>query len=186
MSRFTPMLTVGFLLGSTGCTRMGPARPYQVLDNTVAALRTAFDADAGKVRVLMLVSPTCGVCLNGASEVSQRLSKLDHGKDVPIYVVWVPRLGAREGNVSSASRVVTASWAQQYWDGNDLLGAQYQRVLGWSDNAWDVYMLYGPKTQWTGGLPPAPEFYMHQTSERGPRLDPAIFGSRVRRLLERQ
>jgi hypothetical protein len=157
-----------------------------VLGNTAAAVRAAFDADAGKVRVLMLVSPTCAACLNGAFEVSEQLSKLDLGKSVPVYVVWVPRLGAREGNVSSASRVVAASWAQQYWDKNDLLGAQYQQALGWSDNAWDVYMLYGPKTHWTGDLPPAPEFYMHQTSEKGPRLDAAVFGSMVRLLLEQQ
>ena len=174
------------LLSATACMQLGPSKSYQVLGNTPAVVRTAFNADAGKVRVLMLVSPTCGVCLRGTSEVSEQLVRLKNGKDAAEFVVWVPRLGAREKNVSSATQVVAASWAQQYWDGSDLLGAQYKQVLGWSDNAWDVYMLYGPKAQWTGALPPAPDFFMHQTDEKGPLLDAAVFGSRVKQLLERQ
>jgi hypothetical protein len=175
-----------FLLGLTACSQLGPASSYQVMGNSPAVVRTAFNADTGTVRVLMLVSPTCGMCLRGASEVSQQLSKAANGKDSAMYVVWVPRLGAREKNVSSATRIVAASWAHQYWDGDDLLGAQYKQVLGWSDNAWDVYMLYGPKAQWTGNLPPTPGFFMHQTDERGPRLDAAVFASKVKQLLEQQ
>ncbi|MGC1783802.1 MAG: hypothetical protein WA708_14865 [Acidobacteriaceae bacterium] len=174
------------LLCLAACTRLGPVKSYQVLGNSTAIVRATFNADAGKVRVLMLVSPTCGVCLRGASEVSQQLSKAENGKGAAVYVVWVPRLGAREKDVSSATRVVATSWANQYWDGDDLLGAQYKQVLGWSDNAWDVYMLYGPKAQWTGNLPPTPGFFMHQTDERGPRLDAAVFGSKVKQLLEQQ
>ncbi len=178
--------TLLFLLGLTACSQLGPARQYQMLGNSAAVVRTAFNTDAGKVRVLMLVSPTCGMCLRGASEVSQQLSKAANGKDAAMYVVWVPRLGAREKDVSSATRVVATSWAKQYWDGNHLLGEQYKQVLGWNDNAWDVYMLYGPKAQWSGDLAPAPDFFMHQDNEKEPRLDAAVFGSRVRRLLEQQ
>lgn len=36
----------------------GVARPYTILGGDAAALRTAFNEDTGKVRVLMLVSPT--------------------------------------------------------------------------------------------------------------------------------
>lgn len=32
-------------------------------------------------------------------------------------------------------------------------------------------MLYGPKARWNGDLPPVPDFFMHRTSEKGPRLD---------------
>ena len=174
------------LLSLAGCTRLSPEKSYQVLGNAPTDVRAAFNADAGKVRVLMLVSPTCGVCLRGASDVSEQLVKLERGKDARIYVVWVPRLNALEKNVSPATRVVAASWAQQYWDGNDLLGEQYKQVLGWSDNAWDVYMLYGSRAQWTGNLPPTPDFFMHQTDEKGPRLDASVFGSRIKQLLERQ
>jgi hypothetical protein len=73
---------------------------------------------------------------------------------------------------------------REYWDGNDLLGVAYRQVLGWKDdNAWDVYMLYGPKAQWTGDLPPAPDFYMHQDAEPGLRLDASVFGTKLKQLL---
>lgn len=183
MSKSALIPATALLLSLAACTRLGPASSYQVLGNTPAAVRTAFNADAGKVRVLMLVSPTCGACLRGASEVSEQLSEIEHGKDAAVYVVWVPRLGAHEKDVSSATQVVGVSWAHQYWDGSDLLGEQYKQVLGWSGNAWDVYLLYGPKTQWAGNLPPNPDFFMHQTSEKGPRLDETVFGSRIKQLL---
>ena len=167
-----------FLLGLAACTRLGPASSYHALGNSPAVVQAAFNADAGKVRVLMLVSPTCGVCLRGTSEVSEQLSKIEHGKDAAVYVVWVPRLGAHEKDVPAATRVVASSWAHQYWDGGDLLGEQYKQVLRWNDNAWDVYMLYGPKAQWTGNLPPTPDFFMHQVNEKGSRLDATVFGSK--------
>jgi hypothetical protein len=174
------------LLSLTACTHLGPVRQYQVLGNSPAVIQAAFNADTGRVRVLMLVSPTCPVCLWGASRVSEKLLKIEHGKDVGVFVVWVPRLGAKERNVSPATRVVAASWAQQYWDGNDLLGEQYKQVLGWNDDAWDVYMLYGPKVRWTGPSPPTPDFFMHQTNQKGPWLDAAVFSSRAEQLLEQQ
>lgn len=173
-----------FLLSATACTRLGPARTYEVVGSTPSVVRAAFNADAGKVRVLMLVSPTCGACLNGASEVSGQIAEINNGKDVPLYVLWVPRSGGQEKDVPSATRVVTDSFARQYWDGDDLLGIEYRQVLGWRDNAWDVYLLYSPRARWEGNLPPAPDFFMHQTWEQGPRLDPSVFGARVKQLLK--
>lgn len=79
--------------------------------------------------------------------------------------------------------MIADSSAHEFWDGNDLLGIDYKQVLGWRGNAWDVYMVYGPKAQWIGGLPPVPDFFMHQTSEKGPQLDADEFGKRVKELL---
>ena len=147
MKRFFLIPAIVFLLSATACTRLGPARAYEVIGSTPDAVRSAFNADAGKVRVLMLVSPTCGTCLQGASEVSKQISEINHGKDVPLHVLWVPRRGGLEKDVPSATAVVADSSARQYWDGNNLLGVQYKRVLGWRGNAWDVYLLYGPKAR---------------------------------------
>lgn len=46
------------LVGSDGRSRATDRPPYQVLDSDLAALRQQFDADAGRVRVLLLLSPT--------------------------------------------------------------------------------------------------------------------------------
>ena len=42
----------------TGCQAKGKVAAHERLDASAAPLRAAFNADAGKVRVLMLVSPT--------------------------------------------------------------------------------------------------------------------------------
>jgi hypothetical protein len=46
-------LLIGFGLGLPA-----PTTDYTALDNRAAPLRTTFNADIGKVRVLMLVAPT--------------------------------------------------------------------------------------------------------------------------------
>lgn len=46
------------LIVLAGCRAKGPALPHERLDADASVLRTAFNADAGKVRVVMLVSPT--------------------------------------------------------------------------------------------------------------------------------
>jgi hypothetical protein len=175
--------TVMLFLSVIACNRVGTERSYAVVGDSVAAVRAAFNADAGKVRVLMVVSPTCGACLDGASEVSEQVAGINQGKTVPLYVLWVPRQGGREKDVPAATHFVADGSAHEFWDGNDLLGIDYKQVLGWRGNAWDVYMLYGPKAQWNGDLPPAPRFFMHQTSEKGPQLDADEFGKRVKQLL---
>jgi len=177
------ILSAGLLLAITGCNRLGAKQSYAVVGDTSAAVKEEFNADAGKVRVLMVVSPTCGECLKGASEVSEQVGEINLGKTVPLFVMWVPRSGGREKDVPAATRVIADTSAHEFWDGNDLFGMQYKQVLGWRDNAWDVYMVYGPKAMWTGDLPPVPDFFMHQTSERGPLLDPDEFGKRLKQLL---
>jgi hypothetical protein len=183
MKSFVVTVAAALLLGLTACNGLGTEKSHSIVGDTSAALRAAFNADAGKVRVIMVVSPTCGECLKGASEVSEQVAEINQGRTVPLYVMWVPRRGGREKDVPAATRVIADTSAHEFWDGNDLLGMQYKQVLGWSGNAWDVYMVYGPKAQWSGNLPPVPDFFMHQTSEKGPRLDAALFGTKVKQLL---
>jgi len=183
MKASVAIAAIAFLFGVTACNRLGTKKSYAVVGDTSAEVRAAFNADTGKTRVLMVVSPTCGECLKGAFEVSEQVAGINQGKTVPLYVLWVPRRGGREKDVPAATRVIADSAAHEYWDGNDLLGMQYKQVLGWRGNAWDVYMIYGPKAQWTGDLPPAPDFFMHQTFEKGPHLDAAAFGLRLKQLL---
>jgi hypothetical protein len=46
------------LLGIGGCQPRGENRPHLSLGGDAEALRAAFNADSGKVRVVMLVAPT--------------------------------------------------------------------------------------------------------------------------------
>jgi putative VirB-like lipoprotein len=56
------MKRTGFFLAGlativAGCSH-GPSRPFEVLDQSLEPLRSRFNAASGKVRVLLLVSPT--------------------------------------------------------------------------------------------------------------------------------
>jgi hypothetical protein len=121
---------VMLFLGVTACNRLGTERSYAVVGDTSAAVKTPFNADADKVRVVMVVSPTCGACLEGASEVSQQVAGTNQGRTIPLYVLWVPRRGGREKDVPNATRVAADTSAHEFWDGNDLLGIAYKQVLG--------------------------------------------------------
>ena len=46
------------LTGLTACQPSGSDRPHKTLDSGLDALRTAFNADSGTVRVVMLAAPT--------------------------------------------------------------------------------------------------------------------------------
>lgn len=50
-------LAVVTVAALVSCARP-PAAPYTVLDGSVDALRTAFNADSGTVRAIFLASPT--------------------------------------------------------------------------------------------------------------------------------
>jgi hypothetical protein len=46
------------VVAALGCQPTGENRPHVSLDAEVSQLRAAFNADSGKVRVVMLVAPT--------------------------------------------------------------------------------------------------------------------------------
>jgi hypothetical protein len=110
--------------------------------------------------------------------------------DMSVYVVWVPMFRGMERDVPKATREVLDPRASHFWDGDSLLGKGYRETLRLSEDAWDVFLLYGPEARWEGNLPPAPAYWMHQLGSRrkprvnGPYLDPAVFLERTRERLK--
>jgi hypothetical protein len=106
------------------------------------------------------------------------------------YVVWVPKLGAHESDVPVATRFVADRRASHYWDSAGVLVKAYDPVLGLTEDAWDVYLLYGPDARWDGPTPPHPDFWMHQLhlearpGASGSPLDPAVFAAHADSLLQ--
>jgi hypothetical protein len=101
-------------------------------------------------------------------------------------------LGAQEKDVPVATRLVPDVRATQYWDGTGVTMRDYRAALGLPEDAWDVYLVYGPDARWDGELPPKPDYWMHQLGPpgdpqiRGPYLDPAVFAAHVRSALGRR
>jgi len=156
------LVPLAVLLAIAGCALPGPARPHTTLGAQASPLRTDFNDDEGKVRLVLLVSPTCGTCLRGAADIQQRVLAVQHDRRLRAYVVWVPKRGAREGNVAEATPTVPDERARHYWDSTGYLVHAYNRVLNLGQDAWDVYLLYGPQTRWDATDPPVPSFWMDQ------------------------
>jgi hypothetical protein len=152
-------------------------------------LRAEFNRASDRVRVVALLSPTCGACEEGQRVVETVFSKYPNDPRLKGFVVWLPMLPAdsEQAAGAQAGSFVDARVAQQ-WDGERASGALLAKTLGLKSSAWDVYLLYGPGVRWTGENPPAPTFWMHQLrAETGADqrvcLNPAVFVSKVATLL---
>jgi hypothetical protein len=102
------------------------------------------------------------------------------------YVVWVPKVAATQRDVPNATRFVRDERAKHYWDGEGALLHGYEPVLSIAEDAWDIYMVYGPDARWESDAPPEPDYWMHQLDlKSAPIFDAAAFGERVKSLAGR-
>ncbi len=184
-----PSCCAGKTHGGAGCTMIDTAnQSTQELpfSTDLAELRTRFNRDKGKVRVLMLLSPTCPMCVGGASVIQTKVLDAVKNPDVRAYAVWVPILDSDgESTVGKASTRLHDARVSRYWDGKGEFVKSFARVLSLGDRpAWDVYMLYGPEAEWTAE-PPTPRSWMHQLQGLDParRLDGATFAAELTALV---
>ena len=117
--------------------------------------------------------------MRGAVALENSWLKKDSLRDVAVYVVWSPQLGASEKYVSEASRLVPDVRARHYWDGEMLAGSAYQPVVKSKAAAWDTWMLFDKNAMWRGDSVPRPAWWEHQmgSGPRQLRLDPARWAS---------
>lgn len=165
---------------------VGPA--YETLDADAEPLKSAFDGDAGKVRIFMYVSPTCGGCLRGARDIQRHiLADLD-ASNLAVYVVWSPKNGARERHVEKATGLVQDARATQYWDGAAAIVRSLDAMLHLTGPCAGAFMIYGPDARWDGQDPPQPAYWedahvidLHR--DVAPQFDAETFGEKVVELL---
>jgi hypothetical protein len=110
--------------------------------------------------------------LFGVSELQDKVLAKEGDPDIRVYLAWVPMFRGMERDVPRASQTMPDPRTSHYWDGDSLLGKGYRKTLDLSEDAWDIFLLYGPDARWEGDEPPAPRFWMHQLgSARRPRLN---------------
>ena len=115
----TPLITAFLLFATTGTT----AGNFTVLDSSLGDFKSAFNADSGKLRLVMYVSPTCGGCLLGAQRTQKKVLATIDSRELAAYVIWAPKNGGREKHVDRVLDLVTDARATQYWDvGIDVRG----------------------------------------------------------------
>ncbi len=139
---------------------LGAGTNYAVLDQSVDEFKTAFNADRGKVRLVMYVAPTCGGCLRGASLSQKNLMAVIDDPELSAYVVWAPRNGARERNVDKVLDLVTDARAYQYWDETGTVASQFDDMFEIAGRPCaGVFMLYQPDAVWEGEDIPMPAYF---------------------------
>ena len=106
--------------------------------------------------------------------------------DLRIYMVWVPKQRGMERDVPGATLEVPDARATHFWDAPSVLVRGYRERLKLPEDAWDIYLLYGPDATWEGNLPPEPAYWFHQLGSKdqprlhGPWLDGGVFTEKLR------
>ncbi len=105
-------------------------------------------------------------------------------KNLTAFVVWVPQLFGTRPDAMRASRLIDDPRTVHYWDGSDVTGIEFGRILPTPGAAWDVYLLYPPGIRWYVQQPPKPAFWMQQLGlTNAPYLDASVLAARTRALL---
>ncbi|MGH9714010.1 MAG: hypothetical protein ACRD5M_12005 [Candidatus Acidiferrales bacterium] len=190
LSRTTALLT---LFSALFVLTLAPARAQQqtfpALDQKLDPLRTRFNQDIGKVRLIVIVDPTCPPCRWGASEIQKQVLETIPSKQLAVYVVWIPVLNFQDeatlqrNGLKESSRVPD-SRATHYIDPNGFAGKQYSPILNipYHGPAWDVYLAFGPEVRWEDRAP-APTEWMAQGDDRARFLDGRKLAGEIQQLL---
>ncbi len=79
---------------------LGPVQAQQkalpALDQKLDPLRTQFNQDVGKVRLIVIIDPTCPPCRWGASEIQKQVLETIPSNKLAVYVVWIPVLNFQD------------------------------------------------------------------------------------------
>ena len=162
------------------------------LDAAHRPLLDDFQRDAELVRVVLIVSPTCDVCVAGATIAGADLLAAVPRPDLRLYFAWIPVLPTDSLTEATAvAATIPDPRATHYWDADRALGQRMGEALGITAResigvegghglAWDVYLAYA---RGNADLT-RPDFWMHQLAvTHAPRLDAELFRERVEELL---
>ena len=169
----------------------GQQQNLPALDQKLDPLRTRFNQDVGKVRLLVIVDPTCPPCRWGASEIQKDVMETIHSDRLAVYVIWIPVLNFQDeptlqkNGLKESSRL-SDSRAIHYIDPRGFSGKEYSPILNfpYHSPAWDVYLAFGPEARWDNRAP-APTDWMYQGEglDRARLLDGRRMAEEVQKLL---
>jgi len=145
-------------------TPSGQPNLRAITPQTLPQFEADFNGSAGVERVVLLMSPTCPVCLEGSSSVDAILKRHPESK-IRIFAVWEPMLPTDWGRPSTHVMArLSDPRVTQFWDRNHLIaglvemGADGRRPACCTRNGhwWDVIAAYPPVSKWTS-VAPVPE-----------------------------
>ncbi len=134
-----------------------------VLGEDLQQLKDDFNAAQGKVRLLFLSGPTCGICLRGMADLNDEfLAKMQSDARLATFVVHVPTMSAEAHHAVDSIPLLDGPRVNHYWEETGIIGQHFTEVMDVRMYVWDFWAIYGPEYRWDGLLPPVPDYYEHQ------------------------
>ncbi len=117
----------------------------------IEELRTLFNQDEGKPRLILVFSPTCPTCRASAQWVQQNILEKNPSVDLEVYVVWEPILPS-DARSEWDARLMSDPRITHFWD-EETVSGQWFDQQGFLESynlgvIWDSYMLFGPDATW--------------------------------------
>lgn len=161
--------------------------PVENLDKRdILPLQKDFNAKAEQVRLLLLVSPGCGRCLDTSREVEKLLQEIGDDR-VGVLVVWGPLLGT--DNYEEAQKtagLIPDRRAVHYWEPGRVLALEYGERLplpGEFNFAVDMVLLFDPGVAWSDAGLPAPGAWFHKFGDDERTFSPDRLRAEIRKRL---
>ena len=132
-------------------------------EHIIEEMRVRFNAAAGAVRVMALLSPTCGPCRYGQGVVRALFESFpDEG--LAGFVVWVPMLPGDNLDTAMAEQNAMSDPRLHFWfDADKAAANEWSSFVGYPQTSWDMYSIHDGDTVWAAGAPPpTPRIWMHQ------------------------
>jgi len=184
--------TAVLFAGAVPVAAQGQEKPFPEPDQQLQPLKNQFNADVGKVRVLLIGDPTCPPCRHGASVIQENVVSKFATDKLAVYVVWVPLLNLQDPATLQrhahqyASLIPPGPRVTHYSDPEAYAGKKYGAIIGvpYGAPAWDVYFAFDANARW-GDTPPTPNYWEHQLGgmPQDKYLDGPRFAEEVRKLL---
>jgi hypothetical protein len=125
-----------------------PLRGATTLDD----LKTRFNQDAGALRLVVLVSPTCPQCVSGASWIQEYALKRNPTLDVKVYAIWYEMYpGDSPDDFPAARGLMPDKRVTHLWDPGKDVGRWFygfvpSDVRG--EIEWDAFYLFDKTSVW--------------------------------------
>lgn len=166
------------------------SQPVRTLSPDGHELREQFNRDADRVRLLVMLSPTCPHCLSLARLTERYLMEQVADPRLRLYVVWGPmQKDETEEAAREAALHLEDSRVIHYWTPSDRLIQSFSQPMNLKSPAYYIFFFFPKNATWTGELPPIGE-YMHRFwYGRLPaelELDGRKMEQKVREMLARQ
>jgi hypothetical protein len=122
-----------------------------VLDKAFQPLRTDFEAEGGKVRLVGVVTPSCGDCNASVQDIQTMLLSRIKSEDFEVFMIWTSIMPS---DVQPRAEKAAEMWGDprifHYWDDSGRIARAFARQAGVDPgrSIYNVFYLYGRNDTW--------------------------------------